>query len=297
MSADLAKDNFIGACWMVAAMVGFAIEDSLFKASVETLPIGQALVLYGAVGALIFATLIRRAGDPIYSPDVLAPSMRLRAVFEVVGRLFFFLAVALAPLTSATVILQATPLVVVGGAALFMGETVGWRRWLAILIGLAGVMIVLQPGAESFTYASAFAVIGMLGFAGRDLTSRAAPASLSTASLGFYGFLAVIVAGLIYRGWSGDAFVQVTIQSMTLCVLTGVFGVLAYSALMKAMRTGEVATVAPFRYSRLLFGVAIGVIWFGETLTPNMLFGSLLIVLSGIFILKRGRKNSPPSTT
>jgi len=295
MAIGNAKDNLIGAIWMVAAMLGFAIEDSFFKAASQTLPIGQALVLIGALGAFIFATLIRRAGDPIYRPEVLAPAMRIRAIFEISGRLFFFLALALAPLTSATVILQATPLVVVAGAALFLGEHVGWRRWLAILVGLVGVMIVLQPGAASFTYASGFAVLGMLGFAGRDLASRAAPAALSTATLGFYGFLAIIVAGVIYRYWSGEVFEQVTFENMALCLLTSVFGVLGYSALMKAMRTGEVASVAPFRYSRLLFGVGIGVLWFGEALTPNMLLGSLLIVASGVFILRRGRKNSPQS--
>ena len=94
-------------------------------------------------------------------------------------------------------------MVVVAGAALFFGETVGWRRWSAILVGLIGVVVIIQPTGDSFSALSILAVLGMLGFAGRDLASRAAPATLGTEVLGFYGFLCIVVAGLAYRFWEG----------------------------------------------------------------------------------------------
>ena len=96
------------------------------------------------------------------------------------------LAIALTPLSSATAILQATPIIVVLGAMAFFGETVGWRRWCAIVIGLIGVAIILRHGADDFSPLSILAVLGTLGFAGRDLASRAAPATLTT-SLGVIG--------------------------------------------------------------------------------------------------------------
>jgi drug/metabolite transporter (DMT)-like permease len=98
-------------------------------------------------------------------------------------------------LSGTTVILQATPLVVVGAAALFMNEPAGWRRWSAICVGLIGVLIVLQPCSDDFSALSILAVIGMLGFAGRDLASRAAPVSVTPSVLGVYGFLTLILAG------------------------------------------------------------------------------------------------------
>ena len=294
--SDIATDrraNLLGSLLMVVAMAMFAIEDAFLKAAADTLPVGQILILFGLGGVLVFAGLARRNAERLFVPEALSRPMRIRVVFEITGRLFYMLAIALTPLSAATVILQATPLVVVAGAALVFGESVGWRRWLAILIGLAGVVIIVQPGSDSFSALSALAVIGMLGFAGRDLASRAAPATLGTAVLGFYGFAAIIVAGALFSLWQGAAFVGPDARAAG-CVLAAVLsGVVAYSCLMKAMRTGEVSAVTPFRYTRLVFGVVLGVALFGERLSGTMLLGSGLIVLSGLFILWRGRRGQP----
>ena len=273
---------------MIAAMAAFAVEDALVKTVSATVPIGQILILFGAGGAMLFAGLVLRAGDRFITPDVLSGPMGIRVVFEIAGRLFYILAIALTPLSAATVILQATPLVVVAGAALLFGEHVGWRRWLAILIGLTGVIVILRPGAQDFTLLSLLAVGGMLGFAGRDLASRAAPASISTSLLGFYGFLPVVFAGGLFALWEGRAFVNPGTLNW-FCLLGAILaGVGAYAALMKAMRTGDVSAVTPFRYTRLLFGVALGILVFGEHLDLPILIGSGLVILSGLFVLWRG---------
>lgn len=286
------KANLAGSAWMIAAMAVFAIEDAFIKAASVTLPVGQVLVVFGLGGALVFAALALFNKEPLYTADVVSRPMCIRVIFEIIGRLFYVLALSLIPLSAATVILQATPLVVVAGAALVFGEKVGWRRWAAIVIGLIGVVVIIQPGTESFSALSLLAIIGMIGFAGRDLASRAAPAKLSTAILGLYGFLAIIVAGGVFAVWQGVAFVMPD-PGTSLYVLGAVLaGVVAYSCLMKAMRTGEVSAVTPFRYSRLLFGIALGIMLFGERLSLAMVVGSALIVVSGLFILWRGRQIS-----
>ncbi len=283
------RSNLIGSAWMVAAMACFAIEDAFIKTAAATLPLAQILILFGFGGAVVFAILARAKGEPLYSRDVLSRPMRIRAGFEIVGRLFYGLAVALTPLSSATVILQATPLVVVAGAALVFGERVGWRRWTAIFLGMTGVIIILQPGADSFSWLSILAVLGMLGFAGRDLASRAAPASLSARVLGVYGFLAIAVAGALYAPFEQAAFLWPQGDAVWALIGATLFGVMAYQSLMIAMRTGEVSAVTPFRYTRLLFGIGLGVVIFGETLSLSTLLGSGLIVMSGLFILWRGQ--------
>ncbi|PLS22263.1 DMT family transporter [Neptunicoccus cionae] len=282
--------NLIGTLFMIAAMGVFAIEDALIKAAGAIMPLGQVMIFFGLGGALVFASLTLLRGAPLFTPDVVSRPMRIRVGFEITGRLFYFLAITLTPLSAATVILQATPLVVVACAALVFGETVGWKRWAAIVIGLIGVIVIIRPGSDSFSALSLLAVIGMLGFAGRDLASRAAPASISTALLGLYGFLSVVVAGSLFALWSGEPFVWLD-RSGWLVLGAAVFsGVFAYSFLMKAMRTGEISAVTPFRYTRLLFGVALGVILFGESLSPTILLGSGLIVCSGLFIVWRARQ-------
>ncbi|MEP3233220.1 MAG: DMT family transporter, partial [Hyphomicrobiales bacterium] len=214
----------------------------------------------------------------------------IRVFFEITARLFYTLAISLIPLSAATVIMQATPLVVVIGAALVFGEKVGWRRWTAIFIGLVGVLIIIQPGTDSFSALSILAVIGVLGFAGRDLASRAAPASLSTSILGLYGFLAIAVAGVLFLAWEPAAFVWPSAEVSLFLLGAVLFGVGSYACLMIAMRTGEVSAVTPFRYTRLIFGIALGIAVFGEQLTLSMVIGSGLIVLSGLFILWRSKQ-------
>ncbi len=288
IAAAESKVNLVGSLWMVAAMALFALEDAMVKATAARLPVGEVLVLFGLGGAILFAGTAMMRGEMLFGADVVSRPMRVRACFEVTARLFYVLALALTPLSATTAILQATPIVVVLGAAFLFKEDVGWRRWAAILIGLAGVLIVLRPGAESFSALSVLALIGMLGFAGRDLASRAAPRSVATSVLGFYGFAAIVLAGILYALlWERSRFVVADPAATALLSTAIVCGVLAYSALMKAMRTGAVSVVTPFRYTRLLFGVALGVLVFGEQLDLPTAVGSLVIVLAGIAILKR----------
>lgn len=265
-------------------MAAFALEDAFIKTATKSLPVGQVLVLFGAGGAIVFASLARRSGSKLFTAQAFSRIMLVRASFELVGRLFYVLAVALTPLSSATAILQATPIMVVLGAMAFFGEGVGWRRWCAIVAGLIGVLIILRPGASDFSALSILAVIGTLGFAGRDLASRAAPVSLTTWLLGLYGFLAVFAAGLLFSWWDHKQFVWLTIANamgMAGAVGAGVFG---YAALMKAMRTGSISAVTPFRYTRMLFGITLGIVIFGERLDGPMILGCVVIIASGLLI-------------
>lgn len=271
-------------------MGGFAIEDAFVKVATKTLPIGEVLILFGLGGMLIYMGMLYFNREPLFIPDVLSRSMLIRVGFEITGRLFYVLAIALIPLSAATVILQATPLVVVAGAALVFGEKVGWYRWVAIIMGLLGVIVIVQPGTEGFSELSLLAIIGMIGFAGRDLASRAAPATIGTSLLGLYGFLSVVVSGVLYSIWADTPLVVPESEASLALMGSIMVGVLAYSCLMKAMKTGEVSAVTPFRYIRLLFGIALGILLFGEVLTPAILFGSILIVMSGLFIIWRGKR-------
>ena len=279
------KANMLGSIWMIASMAIFAIEDAFVKAASNALPVGQILIIFGLGGAVMFASMARLNNEPLFIKDVVSRPMRIRVVFEIIGRLFYVLAIAVTPLSSATVILQATPLVVVAGAAMVFGERVGWRRWSAIFIGLVGVIVIIQPGTDSFSMLSVLAIVGMIGFAGRDLASRAAPATLSTSILGLYGFLSIVVAGSIFSIWQGASFVLPDVYTSFNLAGAILSGVAAYSCLMKAMRTGEVSAVTPFRYTRLLFGITLGVVLFGESLSSTMLLGSGMVVFSGLFII------------
>ena len=278
---------------MIASMAAFAIEDAFLKTVTKQLPVGQVLMMFGAGGLCVFALLARRAGASIFQAQVLTKNMLFRAVFEFFGRLFYVLAIALTPMSSATAILQSAPLFVVLGARIFLREKVDAKTWIAILAGLFGVMIILRPSAADFSLLSLLALIGTLGFVGRDLFSRTAPSSLTKEVLGFYGFTTMMIAGTCYAVWDGKPFVSLQAQQFLVLAAALLAGVFAYTALMTAMRTGSIGAVTPYRYSRLLFGISIGVIVFGEQLDTPMLLGCAIVIGAGLFIGWQNQRRQP----
>jgi len=282
--------NLRGTLLMIAAMAAFAVEDALFKSVTRTLPPGQSTLMFGLTGLVIFAAWARLSGEPAFLAEMLRPRLLGRSAFEIAGRLFFALALAYAPLATTSAILQATPLVVIAGAALLLGARVPAGRWLAVGLGFVGVVMVIRPSPAAFDATALFAVAATIGFAGRDLATRMSPPAVSARQLGVLGFLVVTAAGIILMVWEA-APLRWPLPSEALRLgLTGLVGVLAYQALTQAMRTGEVAVVTPFRYSRLLFALLFAVLVFGERLDGWTIAGMVLIVATGLFaLLPRGR--------
>ncbi|PTE13691.1 DMT family transporter [Pseudogemmobacter blasticus] len=274
-------DNLRGAMLMTLSMAGFAVEDMFIKAAAHSLPVGQVMVVMGIAGILTFGLMARRMGEPAFPSGFLAPPLLIRSGFEIGGRLFYALAIALTPLSTTSAILQATPLVVIAGAAILFNERVGWLRWLAVLVGLIGVLVILRPGVAGFSALSLLAVAGMLGFAGRDLATRAAPMRLSNRQLGVIGFAMLGIAGLVILGWTGGARLPDG-REAALMLGACTFGIVGYHALTAAMRTGEVAAVTPFRYTRLVFALILAVLLFGERPDAQTLIGAALVVGAGL---------------
>lgn len=280
-------ENLRGSLFMVLAMACFSIEDAFIKAAAKTVPLGEILFLFGFFGTNLFILLTLHRGEKIFHPSILSRSILIRTISEIIGRLFFSISLVLIPLSSLSAILQATPLIVVMGAAVCFGEKVEWKRWSAILIGLIGVLMIIRPGADEFRLESLFAVIGTLGFAGRDLATRAAPKVLSNIQLGVYGFFILMPAGLIILFFN-DEFANIVLpSSITSLQILGtiLFGFTAYYSLTVAMRIGEVSVVTPFRYTRLVFALLIGVTLFDERPDTLTLIGSTIVIASGIYTL------------
>ncbi|GLS85266.1 membrane protein [Cypionkella aquatica] len=283
--------NLRGSLFMTASMAGFAVEDAFVKAASRDIPVGQVVLIMGLIGIAVFSALALRAGHRPVPAAMFTRTMALRSVFEITGRLFYALALALTPISSASAILQATPLVVVLGAALLFGEKVSLQRWLLIFLGFIGVLIILRPGVAGFSALSLLAVVGMIGFAGRDLATRAAPLALSNAQLGVTGFIMLALSGVIITAVTGKAVIP-SAQSLPLLAAGALFSITAYAALTAAMRSGEIAVVTPFRYTRLLFAMIIGVMVFGERPDTATLLGAAIIVVCGVIILGQNRRRA-----
>lgn len=278
------KDNFIGIIWLTAAMAAYAVEDALFKTIIRDVPVGQALILFSLGGVLFFSFILKIQRRVIVFPEVWSSPMFIRSGCEVLGRFSYLIGLGFVPLSTATIIIQSIPIVMLMGAVIFFKEKIGLVRWLSVIMGLIGVLIVLNPEAKNFTISSVLIVLSVLGFAGRDLASRKVSHQVSTFHLGFYGFLTVLSASSIYFYMSQQSLVAIDMGKGLLILAAISIGVGGYFALMKAMRTGEISIMMPFRFTRLVFGVSIGVLVFGEEIYMNTLIGSGIIVLSGLLI-------------
>ncbi len=280
--------NLRGIVLMVVSMAAFAIEDSFIKRAADDMPTGQILLMLGVFGAAIFTVMAARAGQKPFSRDLLQGQVMLRNLGEVIGTMGFVTAIALTPLTSATAILQAMPLAVTLGAALFLGESVGWRRWTAILVGFAGVLVIIRPGLEGFDINSLWAVLAVFGLAIRDLATRRVPARIGSMSISVSGFVSVAILGGAMLALSGGAVWPGTLQT---ALMVGALsaGVVGYWMVVEAMRVGEISAVTPFRYARLIFALIIGILIFGERPDVMTLAGATLVIGSGLYTFARER--------
>ncbi len=283
------SDNLVGIMLMLGAMAMFAVEDAFIKKLSAGIGTGQILVVLGVGGFAIFAFIAKRQGARVFSRDLLLGPVLLRNFGEIMGTSGYVLAVVLTPLSSASAILQATPLAVALGAALFLGQAVGWRRWLAIGIGFMGVLIVIRPGLEGFQPASLFAVQGVIGLSIRDLATRAMPTRVSSMVLSAFGFGVVIPAGLLMMLFEGPPVLPDGWQAAYIAAAL-IVGPVGYYMIVAAMRVGEVAVVTPYRYVRLVFAMIIGMLAFGEVLDFYTLLGASIIIGSGLFTIYRERQ-------
>lgn len=280
------RGNLIGIGLMVLAMLGFAIEDSFIKVLSGGLPVGQVLIMIGIGGTTVFYLLARASGHRFDRAIITHPWVIGRTISELFGTAFFVLSLALVPIVLVSAIIQVSPLIVTLGAALILGEKVGIRRWSAIGVGLVGVFIVLRPWDTAFDPAVIFCLLGVVCLSARDIATRRVPKESSTLILATFGFGATIPAGSFLLLFDGAVSMPGQFE-ITLVLLSVVVGVAAYYCIITSMRVGEVSAVVPFRYSRLVFGAALGLMYFGESLDKWTIIGSVIVVTSGLYSLWR----------
>ena len=284
----LQDSTFRPVLFMVGSMALFSLEDFFIKLLSKTIPASQIMIILGVLGSAFFVTVAIVAKQPIISRHLLDKHVIIRTLGDLFGALFFVSAIVLTPLSSASAILQGTPLTVTAGAAIFLGETVGLRRWLAVLVGFIGIILIIKPGVADFSPLSLLAVAAVICLSVRDLATRAMTDALPTITISIYAFVALAAAGVLAIPFYGS-FVSPGLNEYTLFMLALSSGVMAYYLLVVATRYGDASLIAPFRYSRLVFAMLLSLLILGERPDLFTWVGALVIVLSGYFIALRER--------
>lgn len=282
-------ENTRGAMFMALAMASFTINDALVKSVTPFMNTGQIMFVRGVMTTILIVALAKYFGALRPIKTLFRPLVLLRTASEISATVLFLTALGQVEFASLSSIMQSLPLVVTLGAALFLGEPVGWRRWVAIGIGFAGVLIIIRPGSDGFTTGALLAIASVFVTACRDLATRRMYADVPSLTISMFTAIANTLFGAMLivplGGWQPmewDVISHLAIASIL--VLSG------YQTVIFAMRSGEISFVAPFRYTSLLWALLIGVLVFGEKPDIWTLIGAAIVIASGIYTFYRERR-------
>ncbi|MBZ9885986.1 MULTISPECIES: DMT family transporter [unclassified Mesorhizobium] len=280
--------NLRGALFMIVAMVGFTLNDAITKFSSESMNMAQVMLVRGAFASLFVGLLAWRRGALANPAAMLQPMVATRVAGEAGATVSFLIALAHLPIANVSAVLQALPLAVTMGAALFFGEGVGWRRWLAIAIGFTGVLIIVRPGFEGFSVYSLLALTSVACCAVRDLATKRIPEAIPTMLVSTATALAMTVLGALLLSPMGG-WTPMSGRATTLLALAAVLVLIGYQFIIMAMRSGDISFIAPFRYTALLWSILLGLVIFGDIPDAPMTVGAAIIIGSGLYALYRER--------
>jgi drug/metabolite transporter (DMT)-like permease len=280
------SDNTRGIAFMAVAMATFTVNDSFMKAATQILPLSQAIVIRGAMTLAALLVLARVMGvRTLHVAQADRKFLGWRTVAELGATITFLTALQHMPLANLSAIMQSLPLAVTLGAAVALREPVGWRRMTAITVGFLGVMLIVRPGTEGFNIWAMMALISVAFVVVRDLTTRKFSSGLPSVTIAIYTSVSVTLmgmTGLLFEDWS-------PVTSATFAMLAGASAMLivGYLFIVMAMRVGDVAIVAPFRYSSLIWAILIGWLAFDEIPRGLTLLGAAIVVGTGLYTYLR----------
>ncbi len=287
IAASPALANTRGIFAMIGAMVCFTATDAAMKAATGSLPPSEIIAIRGVIATALLVAYMRTQGPITGFRDVLQPRVVQRTIFEAVFIVTYVIALSLAPFAIVFSVLQSAPIMITAFAAFIWRDTVGWRRWAAVFAGFFGVALVIKPSPQGLDPAMALALVAAMMVAGRDLSTRAVPKTVSSQMITLASTGGMALVGLIlapFERWSWPSgIVWLELVGAGVSVALGVFLVIY------AYRTAETSAISPFRYASVPFAILIGWLIWGQVPDTIALSGIALIVACGLYMMHRER--------
>lgn len=292
MTGRLSGDR-LGIALMIATTAVFAAQDGLSRhlAGAYSVPM-VVMIRYWFFAAFVIAVAARRAGGLRAAAATAQPALQAGRGLLLVAEICVMVAgFVLLGLVEAHAIFAAYPLLVAALSGPVLGERVGWRRWTAIGVGFAGVLVILRPGVAVFSPAALIPLAAAFMFALYGLLTRYAARRDTTATSFFWtgtvGAVAVTAVGIwFWEPMRGSDWIW-----MALLCLTGASG---HWLLIRCYEVAEASVVQPFAYFQLVFAAIVGVTIFGETIGWNVWAGGAIVIAAGLFTLARSRVAAMP---
>lgn len=296
--------NRTGILCAVGAAVCFSTNDMLIKLMSGDYPLHQIILIRATLALIVTLAVIVPLEGGFAILRTRRPGMHLlRGATVVIANMTFFVSLAAMPIADATAIFFVSPLMIAALSVVFLGETVGPRRWASIGVGLAGVLIVIRPTSESFQLAALLPVVAALCYALLHIMTRKMGLSEKAATMSFYIQLTFIFVSSGFGVVAGDGgLLQSSHPSLTFLLGAWVWpdpGDYAWLALLglasagggylisQAYRTSEAGLVAPFEYVAFVMAIFWGYFIWGDVPTAVAALGMALVLGSGLYLALR----------
>jgi drug/metabolite transporter (DMT)-like permease len=277
---------------MLTGIFFFALNDAMGKYLVATFSVGQVLLIRSAAGLAMLAPFIWREGATVFTAAPRRAIQLVRAVLLTLEVAAFYWALTSMPLADVMTFYLAGPIYVTALSPFLLGEKIGWRRWSAVAVGFVGVMIALNPSAQTLSPAALIAIVGSLMFSMSMICTR-----LVRGTSDIVLITAQTAAALAF-GAATSPFVWVAVSwtDGALLVLLGVVATFAHFCINRALKLAAASAVVPYQYTTIVWAVLLGYLFFGDVPSWHMVAGAAIIIGAGIYIFLReqvrGRQTS-----
>lgn len=277
---------------MIVAALLLTLNDATSKWLTQTYPVWQVLALRQACSLLLIIPYVHFITGWEKIKVTNRAVMALRSLFFVATTSLIVLSFWLLPLALVTAIVFSSPLFVVAFSHLFTQEKIGPRRWLAVLAGFFGVVLIVRPGGAAFELVLIVPVLAALLAGCRDIITRTLSRSEASISILLWGNVAVVCVALVVTAMTG--WRSVTGMAALLLLMNGALNAAGHFFIIEALRLGEASLVAPFRYSSLIWAILLGLVIWGDLPGAWTLAGALILVASGVYIIERSPQAANP---
>ena len=278
---------------MLGGVCMFSFGDALGKHLVATYAVGQFLLFRAAAALVLLSPFIWRARADFAS--IPRPGLQvLRVVLAATEVAAFFVAVVYLPLADVITFYMAGPIFVTALSAIFLGEPVGWRRWTAVGVGFCGVLIALNPSAQTMSWPALIALGGSLSFAVLMVVTRflrgTSDMVMASSQFGASLLLGAVMAPF---GW-----VAIEVRDFGMFALAGAISVGALLGVNRSLKLAPASVVVPYQYTMIVWAALFGYLVFGDVPSTNIIVGAAVIAAAGLYIFVRernlGSNSAPP---
>lgn len=281
--------NLRGIFAILGAGFCFGTNDAMTKLAAQYLPISQIVALRGVFAFALVLLIILYRRELYAFARIRNPALILRALIEGCTGIVLIYCLSKMPLANVTAILMIQPFLITMVGAAFLGETVGWRRWLAIAVGFVGMLLVIKPATSGFNSTSLIVLVATGFILARDLLTRKIPHDIPISIVVFGTSLVSSLVGI--AGGFVEPWIVPSTAGLFITLLAALFLVAAFYLMTLAFRGTDVSVISPFRYAMIVNAVFLGYVLFGDIPDFISVIGMTIIVGAGLYMLHRETVN------